>query len=88
MKEIRLIIASIAAVWFIVLVTDTKVLLWQTKVKKGQYYYVEEHGDLGKSNQSTLVGRYFNGRGIITKVFWYSSNNIFGRDSCPFVLRD
>ncbi len=88
MKDIRLIIASIAAVWFIVLVTDTKVLLWQTKVKKGQYYYVEEHGDLGKSNQSTLVGRYFNGRGIITKVFWYSSNNIFGRDSCPFILRD
>ena len=88
MKEIRLIIASIAAVWFIVLVTDTKVLLWQTKVKTGQYYYVEEYGDLGKNNQSTLVGRYFNGRGIITKVFWYSSNNIFGRDSCPFVLRD
>ena len=88
MKEIRLIIASIAAVWFIVLVTDTKVLLWQTKVKTGQYYYVEEHGDLGKSNQSALVGRYFNGRGIITKVFWYSSNNIFGRDSCPFILRD
>ena len=88
MKDIRLIIASIAAVWFIVLVTDTKVLLWQTKVKKGQYYYVEEHGDLGKSNQSTLVGRYFNGRGIITKVFWYSSNNIFGRYSCPFILRD
>lgn len=88
MKEIRLIIPSIAAVWFLVLVTDTKVLLWQTKVRKGQYYYVEDYGDLGKYNQSTLVGRYFNGRSIITKVFWHSSNNIFGRDSCPFILRD
>jgi hypothetical protein len=88
MKEIRLFFGLIVAVWILILVTNTKVLLWETKVKPGQYYYVVEHGDLGKSNQPTLVGRYFNGRGIITKVFWYSSNNIFGRDSCPFILQD
>ena len=88
MKKIRLFVGLIVAIWILILVTDTKVLLWQTKVKPGQYYYVEEYGDLGKSKQSSLVGRYFNGREIVTQVFWYSHNNIFGRDSCPFILRD
>lgn len=83
-----ILIVLLAAAWVLILVTDSRVLIWQTKVEPGQSYYAAEYGDLGRDGQASLVGRYFNGRGIITRVFWYSSNNMLGRDSCPFILRD
>ncbi len=82
------IFGGIAAfVWLLILVTDTRVLIWQAKVNPGDSYYYEGYGqDLGKSKKASLVGYYFNGRGIVSRVYWYSPNNIFGRDSCPFLL--
>ena len=70
----------------LLLLTNTKVLFWEKKILPGQTYHLEDHGNLGDSTQSTLVGFYFTGRKIIHRVYWYSPNNIFGRDSCPFLL--
>jgi len=74
------------SVWLLILVTDTKVLVWQTKINPGDSYHHEDYGDLGKNKQASLVGYYFNGRGIVSRVYWYSPNNMLGRDSCPFLL--
>jgi curved DNA-binding protein CbpA len=84
----RFIAVAIAFAWILLLVTDTKILIWETKVEPGQQYYVAGHGELQNPKQGSLVGRYFNGRRVITQVYWYSPNNIFGRDSCPLILRD
>lgn len=88
MKASRIAGIALAVFLFIcvaLLASDKRVLIWETKVNPGDSYIVEEHGDLGKSQQSTLVCRYFTGRSIKTSVLWYSSNNIMGRDQCPFV---
>lgn len=71
-----------------ILVTDMKILLSEIKINPGQEYYVQDYGNLGDNSQASLVCNYFNGRKTLTRVFWYSSNNILGKDSCPFLLRD
>lgn len=63
------------------LVGDFRVLVWQTHNRAR---------DLGYG-QDTLSCHYFNGRGFVGGNeggdYWYSPNNIMGRDSCPFVKR-
>jgi len=83
----KLILGALG-LWFCIMIFDLRVLLKERKVNPGETFIVEEHGDLGKSSQSSLVCSYFNGRRLLTRVFWYSQNNIMGRDSCPFILRD
>lgn len=69
------------------LVSDTRMLVSETKVEPGRSYVVEDYGDLGKNTQASLVCRYFTGRGFKTTVFWYAPGGFFGRDSCPFLHR-
>lgn len=84
----RAIVGVVIMAWLLVLVTNTKVLISEIKVDPGQDYYVEEWGNLGASSQSSLLCKYFNGRVVLNRVFWYSPNNLFGRDSCPFLISD
>jgi hypothetical protein len=70
------------------LISGNRVLIWETKVEPGQTYLAGEWGDLGKSPNAQLVCRYFTGRSITMNVLWYSSNNIMGRDSCPFLVKE
>ena len=56
-------------------------------VEPGQFYEVEEYGNLGDSSLASLVCTYFTGRGLSPKVYWYSAGNLMGRDSCPFLYR-
>ena len=84
MKSVVALVALLGFACFFILVTGTRVLVGETKVNPGMSYVVEDYGDLGTNGQSSLVCRYFNGRKILVSVFWYSSNNIMGRDSCPF----
>ncbi|BAL23503.1 hypothetical protein [Azoarcus sp. KH32C] len=89
MKNVAVAVISIAGlVCLTLLVSGTRVLVWETKVNPGEVYVVEEHGDLGGSKQATLVCRYFTGRSIRTSVLWYSSNNIMGKDQCPFTAQE
>ena len=92
MKKLKvgvlLAIALVAVTWFLILVTDTRVLLSERKVEPGQAFDVEGYGNVGDDSQARLVCRYFNGRRILTRVFGYSPSNQFGRDSCPFLLQD
>ena len=58
----------------------------EKKVNPGETYIVIDYGNLGDSKSSSLACKYFSGRSILTKVFWYSPNNILGKDECPFIL--
>ena len=81
-------VAGVAVTWFGLVVTDSRILVEERLVQPGQAYVVEGHGDLGENSQASLVCRYFNGRRVLSTVFWYAPNNFMGRDSCPFISRD
>ncbi|MCP6718809.1 MAG: hypothetical protein KJI71_01075 [Patescibacteria group bacterium] len=85
LNKILKILIIIALIWVAFSISGARILVSEVKVKPGQEYYVEGWGNLGEASQTQLVCRYFNGRKILTKVLWYSSNNILGRDSCPFL---
>jgi hypothetical protein len=68
------------------LFSGSRILVYEKMVNPGDYYVVADYGDLGKSDQGSLVCRYFTGRSILTRVFWHSHNDSFGKDQCPFIL--
>jgi hypothetical protein len=67
------------------LISGNRVLLSETKVEPGQNYVVSDWGNLGKAEQASLVCKYFTGRSVKISVYWYSPNNLLGKDQCPFV---
>ena len=71
---------------FALLLSGKRVLISEKKVSPGESYFVSEYGNLGESKQASLVCEYFTGRTLLTRVFWYSPNNILGRDQCPFLI--
>lgn len=87
-NKVKFIISIVVFAYVFLFITNSKILISETKVIVGQDYYVEGWGNLGDSNQDSLACRYFNGRKILDRVYWYSPNNILGRDSCPVLLRD
>lgn len=80
-------IGTIALASLALLLTGTRLLVWERHVEPGQSFVVQDYGDLGENGQASLVCWYFTGRSVLSQVFWYSSNNILGRDSCPFLDR-
>ena len=82
---IIILIVFVLATWGYLLVTDTRVLIEEVTVEAGQQYVVEGYGDLRRYNRTSLACKYFNGRKVFQRVYWYSHNNYGGRDSCPFV---
>lgn len=89
MRLIRLtaLFAAMAAgISLALLLSGKRVLISEKKVSPGESYFVSDYGDLGKSQQAHLVCGYFTGRSLLTKVLWYSPNNILGRDQCPFLI--
>jgi hypothetical protein len=75
----------LAAMFLVLLLTGKRILVFERLVQPGETYVVQDWGDLGAGSTAALVCRYFTGRSIKTQVFWYSPNNIFGKDQCPFV---
>jgi hypothetical protein len=43
-------------------------------------------GDLGRAAQASLVCKYFTGRNVIVKVFWYAPNTSWVEMSVPSSL--
>lgn len=79
------VILALLAANLALLITGRRVLIHERSVAPGESYVVAEHGDLGKNSQATLVCRYWTGRSVVTRVLWYSPNNIMGADQCPFM---
>jgi hypothetical protein len=85
LRSIVVVVVLAVVIDVTLLVSGYRLLLSERTVTPGQSYVVDGWGDLGKSAQASLVCRYFTGRSVITSVFWYSPNNILGKDSCPFL---
>jgi len=71
--------------WVVILCTETRFLVFEKKIEPGQNYSIEGYSNLGDSKQASLVCKYFTGRKFYTAVFWYSPDNTFGKDVCPFL---
>lgn len=85
MKGILGGVTLVIVLWLALLVSGQRLLISEVKVEPGQNYVVPEHGNLGAANQASLVCKYFTGRKVVTSVYWFSPNNILGRDECPFL---
>ncbi len=78
MKQIFLCIIAIILIGYVLLLlSNSKILISENKVEPNV-----------NSKQASLVCRYFIGRHILIRTYWYAPNNIFGKDSCPFLLVD
>ena len=78
----------IVSLELILLTTGFRILLKEKKVNSGERYEIEDYGNLGDGDSASLVCKYFDGRKIRITVFWYSANNIMGKDSCPFLFKN
>ncbi|HEX8413091.1 MAG TPA: hypothetical protein VF637_04305, partial [Sphingomicrobium sp.] len=78
-------VAVLIVIEAVIVITGARLLLQETLVRPGTDFVVPEYGNLKSNQQASLVCRYFNGRGVVTDVLWYSANNIMGRDECPFL---
>lgn len=74
----------VAALFLSLLVSGRHLLVSENYVPKEQTVTIDEFGEISNS----LVCKYFTGRNFVTEVYWYSPNNIMGRDSCPFITKD
>lgn len=86
MKSITSLITLAVIACLALLITDYRVFISETLAIPGQHYFVNEYGDLGRHRQPTLHCEYFTGLKVIDRVFWYSPNPTYGRDSCPFLI--
>ena len=86
MKAVLVSLAIAVLFCATLLFSGSRILVYEVKVNLGDAYGVDEYGDLGKSSQGSLVCRYFTGRSILTREFWHSPNDSFGKDQCPFIL--
>lgn len=86
----RLMIAAalLVGVWLAAMAMGARVLVSEKLIKPGQSYVVEGYGDLGADQGESLVCQYFTGRKIVTRVYNYAPNNIFGKDECPFLTME
>ena len=87
MKKIAVVTLFVAVIADLaLLLSGRRLLISETRVEPGSRFVLQDYGDVGDATQATLVCRYFTGRSILTRVFWFSPNNILGRDECPVVI--
>ena len=70
----------------LLLVSGRRLLISERRIRVGENVEVQGYGDTKGSTQDSLVCTYFTGRSKVVRMFWYSANNMFGRDECPFIL--
>ena len=87
-KCLLIVVITTIVLWIFLLISDNRILVSETKVEPGQSYILSDWGNVGEAEQASLVCRYFTGRSITVKVYWYSANNFLGKDQCPFIIRD
>ena len=71
MKYLYITLGTLLLLCLILLITNTRILVYE------KYKYVGEEKFIDCS--------YFTGRNIVNKEYWYASNDIMGKDSCPFI---
>jgi len=82
------VVLAVATVWMFMRAADMHVLVKQEIVGPGERLVLDGWGDLGTSVSSSLVCRYFTSIGMATNVFWYSPDNLYGRNGCAVVHKE
>ena len=83
-RMLVMILAVLALADVALLVSGRCILLGETKVSPRQTYVVGVHGGVGRNEQASLVCRYFTGRTVLTKVYWYPTDTVMGQARCPY----
>jgi len=79
------VIILLLLLWLAMTISGMRLNISQKLIQKGEQYPSSVAKNYGQVNegQSNLVCGYFTGMAIVHTVFWYSPNNILGKDSCP-----
>lgn len=86
-KPLLTVVILVISILLALMLNDRRVLVYEHKVSPGEIYVIPEHGNLGDAQDASLHCKYFTGRALVDTVFWYSSNNVMGKDSCPFTIK-
>ena len=70
----------------LLLISGHRVRLRELFIQPGHRVQVVGYGEV-YGMQTSIACTYWTGRSLRTQVYWYSPNNIMGRDECPFVTR-
>ena len=90
MKVVIRVAIAITLLWVVMTAFGLRININQTEVNDGERYpsgASKEYGEI-HSGSKVLVCSYFTGKSIVHSVFWYSPNNMMGRDSCPIWMND
>lgn len=80
-KKFIYLIGSFVIFCLVLLITDRRILVYEEKI-----YEKVSSGLIDPFNEPKYLNcKYFTGRTFVTTTFWYASNNIMGKDSCPFL---
>lgn len=93
MKVGAILAATIFFGELFILVSGMRVLINQYFVPAG-YPEIDENdkpildgsGNTSILKSDILICRYFTGRHIVRREYYYSENNFMGKDECPFVI--
>lgn len=91
MKVFVRTLALFASLWLLMIIFGIQVNTSQTLIRNGEAYpstVARDYGAMHESNDSALVCGYFTGMRMVYSVYWYSPNNILGRESCPIWRKD
>jgi hypothetical protein len=80
------LVVSLLVADVLLLLSGRRLLISERRLSAGENVQVRGFGDMKSATQDSLVCTYFTGRSKVVRMFWYSANNMFGRDECPFVL--
>lgn len=83
-KYFALAVGLLVGLELTLLISGSRILVSERRVPPGEEPRVE---GFGPASQTQLICTHFDGRALRTSVLWYSSNNVFGRDSCQFIVR-
>jgi hypothetical protein len=81
-KKFIYIIVGFIIFCLLLLITDRRILVYESKI----YEKISSSGIIDPFNEPRYLNcKYFTGRTFVTTTFWYASNNMMGKDSCPFL---
>jgi hypothetical protein len=79
------LVVGLLAADVLLIVSGRRLLISERRIHAGENVEVQGYGNM-KNTQDSLACTYFTGRSTVVRMFWYSANNMFGRDECPVIL--
>ena len=88
MRKVVTWVLAVATVWMFLHAADMRILVGEQIVHAGEPLALDGWGDLGRSNSSVILCRYFTGTSVSTHMFWYAPDSTFGSDRCRLLRKE